>query len=128
MLIKTKINLKLYLSLSALSTVVACLFAQNFIEVLVILIIAGATIINQTVLVELVSEMFHSAAQGGLGGGPKVDKGRILVLSIVKIGVMLGAISFGVLFMGNRIIIPVINYVIMIFILAASMDRKGKAL
>jgi hypothetical protein len=128
MLIKTKINLRLYLSLSALSTFGACLFAQNFIEVLVILIIAGATIINQTVLVELVSEMFHSAAQGGLGGGPKVDKGRILVLSIVKIGVMLGAISFGVLFMGNRIIIPVINYVIMIFILAASMDRKGKAL
>jgi hypothetical protein len=128
MLIKTKINLRLYLSLSALSTFGACLFAQDFIEALVILIIAGATLINQSILVELVSEMFNTAAQAGLSGGAKVDQGRILMLSVVKIGVMLGAISFGVLFMGNRIIIPVINYVIMIFILAASMDRKGKAL
>lgn len=128
MLIKTKINLKLYLGLSTVSTAVACLFAQNFIEILTIFIIAIATVVNQTVLVELVSEMFSTAAQGGLSGGPKVDKGRVLMLTLVKMGVMLGAISFGVLFMGNRIIIPVINYVIMIFILAASMDRKGKAL
>lgn len=128
MLIKTKINLKLYLGLSALSTAGACLFAKNFIEILVIIIIAIATLVNQSVLVELVSEMFSSAAQGGLRGGPQVDKGRVMMLTLVKIGVMLGAISFGVLFMGNRIIIPVINYVIMIFILAASMDRKGKAL
>lgn len=128
MLLKTKINLKLYLGLSAVSTGAACLLAQNFIEVLAIIIIAMAAVINQSVLVELVLEMFSTAAQGGLSGGPRVDKGRVLMLTLVKMGVILGAISFGVLFMGNRIIIPVINYVIMIFILAASMDRKGKAL
>jgi hypothetical protein len=126
MLIKTKINLKRYIGLSLASTLIACLFTQNFIEAIVVFIIYGATLINQMVLVELVTEMMQNAARGGLrSDGPAVDKSRVLMLTIVKIGVMLGAISFGVLFMGNRIIIPVLNYVIMIFILAASMDRKG---
>lgn len=125
--IKTKINLKKYLGLSILTTVISCLFVQNIIEILVVIVIYIATLINQAILVELVVEMSESAKYTKFNSEPRVDKGRVLGLSLLKIFIMLGAISFGVLFMGNRIIIPVLNYVIIIFILALSLKQKVRA-
>lgn len=126
--IRTKIDLKKYIGLSLFTTAVSCFFVSNVIEVLVVLVIYLATLINQAILVELVVEMSESAKYTKFNDEkPRVDRGRILSLSLLKIIIMLGAISFGVLFMGNRIIIPVLNYVFIIFILAISLKQKVRA-
>jgi len=52
------------------------------------------------------------------------DKGRVILFFMGKMLVLFLGISLGVHFMGNRIILAILNYVAQIFILGVSLKRN----
>jgi fatty-acid desaturase len=68
----------------------------------------------------MLSEAIYELTLGKNGG----KRAKILILFIGKFIVLALAITFGVQIMGNRIIIPILNYIIQIFVVALSFHRK----
>ncbi|HLE11950.1 MAG: hypothetical protein A2504_06430 [Bdellovibrionales bacterium RIFOXYD12_FULL_39_22] len=117
MQLKAKINYPKYFILSAPSTAIAMSLAKNSVELAVIMGIYLITIINQLMLVRGTENYLSK-----ISGGPKGNLG-ILLLIIGKMAVLLFGISLGVHFMGKRVIIPLLNYVILIIVLAYSVKK-----
>jgi hypothetical protein len=92
---------------------VALAFARSVNEVLGILVIYLATILNQLLLVEGVFEL--------VGASNKV---KVVLLFLTKMAILFGALAFGVHLMGKRVIIPLLNYVVIIFVLGTSLKDK----
>lgn len=118
--IAEKINLKLFIPLSLGVTVVTSLFCRGLAEHLTHWGVYLAVLINFYMLRVIVRELIVAGK-----GQHKPDKFLMFMYTIGKLLVLFGAISLGVLFMGNRIIIPVLNYAFQIFVLCASYLRKG---
>jgi len=108
-----RINLVRYFLLSIPTTLVALAFARSVNEVLAILVIYLATILNQLLLVEGVFEL--------VGASNKV---KVVLLFLTKMAILFGALAFGVHLMGKRVIIPLLNYVVIIFVLGISLKNK----
>lgn len=90
-----------------------------------VLLVYLATLINQACLVEIVEEMSMASVPGPNGElAKKLDKFWLVQLGVVKLLVLVGALTLSVLFIGDRIIIPLINYVIIIFILGTSLKTR----
>ncbi len=119
MRIRKKINIKIYLGLSGAILPLSFYFAQNNKEILTILSVYLAVIINQWLLVETVEDLVLGAADQ-----KDVDKGQLVFMFILKTLILIAALTFGVQTMGNRIIIPIIIYVIQIFILYFSLKKN----
>lgn len=119
MLIRKKINFKKYLILSFIHIGPTYFIVNNLSEYKIILLVFVATVLNQWMLVESVESM----VQGALSGGDQ-DTANTVLLFLGKTILLLAALSFGVHIMGKRIIIPVLNYIIQIFILYFSFKRK----
>jgi hypothetical protein len=68
-------------------------------------------------LVNVVRDITQNAATG-----KPIDKVNMVMMIIGKVILLLAAITFGVQLMGNRIIIPVLIYVLQIAILYLSFD------
>lgn len=96
----------------------ACGLAQSYLDVAGILTVYLAACINQFILVKFVRDVFADSTDEQR---KKTDKLDIVGLFIFKIFILVAGISLGVLFMGDRVIIPVINYVIQMFILVYSL-------
>lgn len=118
----TKINLKLYIPLSFGTTALFIPFLNNKIEIYTHLGIYIATLLNLYMLVLFVQEMFTE----GKFKKEKSDKMMISIYAVCKLLVLFGALSFGVQFIGNRIIIPVINYIMQIFILVIGYTERNR--
>jgi len=121
MRIRKKINIKIYLGFSIAIILFSLLLAQNIKEMLTIVSVYFAVIINQWLLVETVEDLVLGAADQ-----KEVDKGQLVFMFITKAVILIAALTFGVQIMGNRIIIPIIIYVIQIFILYFSLNAKEK--
>jgi len=106
-----KINLTRYIILTVLTTCVACYFCNTFEEVCGVLIVYAATIINHLLLIEGGLQLTDAAS------GKKIDKINVVLVFIGKFTLLIGAIYLGWQFMGNRVFIPMVNYLIQIFIL-----------
>jgi hypothetical protein len=119
MLIRKKINIKKYLWLSTIHMGITYFIVNNAQEYFVVLLVFVATVINQWMLIESVNTMVQSAA-----GKPTEDTSSSVMMFLVKTLMLLVVLSFGVHFMGKRIIIPLLNYVIQIFILYFSFRQK----
>ena len=118
MLLKTKINLKKYFILTALTTVFCLALTANNEEKIAILVIYLATLINQFILVHLVQYLIDFVSKD-----IPIDKLKVIMLSVIKISVLFGSLYLGVLLMNSRVIIPLLNYVIHIFILVLSFKK-----
>jgi len=118
MLLKTKVNFKKYLLISLLPLAICFILAQGRTEIFVIFIIYIGAVINQLLLVELVMEMVNRPKAPEF---KKPRKRKLILLFVVKVTVLIAALSLGVHFMGNRVIIPLLNYVVQIFILGVSL-------
>jgi len=117
MRLKTKVDFRKYLVITMISTAFCCLFARSASEVVGIFIIYVAALLNQMMLTEIVLEMTSTEEE-------KIySKGSMITLGIGKFVVLIVGITLGVHFMGNRIIIPVLNYVIQIFALGFSLKQ-----
>ena len=119
MRIKTKINFKKYFSLAIASTLFCLAFARSKLEILAIIVLFVATCINQLMLLEAVTEMVTPVLdQGGV-----LRKWKIVALFVGKLLLLFSALGFGIHIMGGRVIIPVLNYVVQIFVLGISFNH-----
>lgn len=115
--IRERINLKKYFGYSAITTGICFVFVRNIEDVYGILIVYLATITNQLMLVEGIGGLI------AVNNGKTSSKQRIVLLFIGKIFLLFAGLSLSVHFMGKKVIIPLINYVVMIFILTLSSKR-----
>jgi hypothetical protein len=113
-----KINLISYILLTSLTTGVCCWFALGVDEVIGILIVYAATIINHLLLIEGGLQLTDAAS------GNKIDKLNLVFIFLGKFALLIGAIYLGWQFMGNRVFIPMLNYLVQIFILIFSYKRE----
>ena len=113
-----RINLWRYLILTVLTTAFACYFALNLNEIFGILIVYAATILNHLMLIEGGLQLTDAAS------GKKIDKLNIVLVFLGKFTLLIGAIYLGWQFMGNRVFIPMVNYLMQIFILVFSYKKE----
>ncbi|PIK14340.1 MAG: hypothetical protein CES88_08315 [Halobacteriovorax sp. JY17] len=123
MLLKTKINLKKFFLLSISTTILFLLFSRGWNDIIGILIVYVATVLHLGMLAEAVFELVKSQVSEGHIHNVK-DK--IMYLFAGKLLILILSLVISRQIMGNRIIIPVINYVIQIFILTFSIRSKGR--
>jgi hypothetical protein len=114
-----KVNLFKYTLLSLLLLGLAFFLARSNDERFVMLIVFSAACLNQWMLVNVVRGVTQNAADG-----TPVDKGNMVMMTIGKLLLVVTALSFGVHIMGNRIIIPVLIYVLQIAVLYLSFDKR----
>lgn len=115
-------NLKRYIPLSVTITVLFLCLAKNQNEILGILIVYLGTILNHYMLVQAVRRLVLSQLENGLGDN---DKKLMIFFFIGKLFILFLAIYIGWHFMGKRVIIPVLNYVLQILVLGVSLENKG---
>jgi hypothetical protein len=113
MFLTRRINFKKYLLLSLPTTLVTLVFVHSVKDVIAILIIYLGTILNQLLLVEGVF---------GLVGAS--NKSKVFSIFILKIAILFGALALGVHLMGKRVIIPLLNYIVLIFVLGVSLKNN----
>lgn len=123
MLLKTKINHKKFFLISIPVTAGFMAFSRDWNDALAMFIVYFATVIHLGMLSEAVFELIESQVTEGHIHNVK-DK--IMYLFLGKLTILILALLIGRQIMGNRIIIPVINYVIQIFILTFSIRTKGR--
>tara|TARA_R110000868_G_scaffold55424_2_gene172256 strand:+ start:10357 stop:10728 length:372 start_codon:yes stop_codon:yes gene_type:complete len=119
--IAQKINFKLFIPISVGLTAFFSIFCKGQAEVITHWAVYIAVLINFYMLHTVVRELIVAGK-----GQEKPDKFIMFAYSLGKLLVLFGALSLGVLFMGNRIIIPVLNYAFQIFALCASFLYKGE--
>jgi hypothetical protein len=98
-------------------------FARNTGDIFAILLVYVATVTHLAMLAEAVFELIESQIKDG---HIQNVKDKILYLFLGKLTILIMSLVISRQIMGNRIIIPVINYVIQIFILTFSIKTKGR--
>lgn len=119
--IAQKINFKLFIPISVGLTAFFSIFCRGWPEVLTHWGVYIAVLINFYMLHTVVKELIVAGK-----GQEEPNKFIMFAYALGKLLVLFGALSLGVLFMGNRIIIPVLNYAFQIFALCASFLYKGE--
>lgn len=108
-----RINFKKYLLFSLMTTLITLTFARGVNDVIAILIIYFATVLNQLLLVEGVFELTSAS-----------NKSKVIIIFLIKMAILFGALTLGVHLMGKKVIIPLLNYVVIIFVLGTSLRDK----
>ena len=119
MRIRKKINISKYFALSAVHIGLTYFLVHNIDEYKIILLVFVATVLNQWMLVESIETMVQGAAGKETG-----DTANSILMFLAKTILLLVVLSFGVHIMGKRIIIPLLNYIVQIFILYFSFRQK----
>lgn len=119
-----KIDHKLFWPLSLISTMVFCLFGRDFKEIIVIFAVYVATLISLFLLMYIMHSIIFD--QEALQKR-RIDKGKLFLYMILHILFLFGSIGLGVHFMGNRIILAVLNYVAQIFVLGFGLRKNLKS-
>lgn len=119
MLTTAKINLKKYGFLSAALLIAELAISKNAVEVQGMLVIFAAACLNQFMLVNVVRSASQNAAYG-----TEVNKGKMIIFSLGKVILLVAALIYGVHLMGNRVIIPLLIYVLQIAVLYLSFESK----
>lgn len=115
-----KIDFRKYIPLSSILIIASYFLSRSMTEFYVMLIVFVAACLNQWMLVSMVREIASSAS-----GGAPADKGNIIMMVLGKVAILVTALIFGVQIMGNRIIIPVLIYVLQIAVLYLSFTKPN---
>ena len=115
MLFAKKISFAKYLGLSFLPYLVGMCVEQTIRACAAYMVIFICVVINQIMLVNAVHLIVDASRTQ--------ERGRIISLFIAKGIILFLGISLGVHFIGNKVIIPVIFYIVQIFILVFSLKR-----
>jgi hypothetical protein len=113
-----KIDLKVFIPYSLATTLVFSFFLNGTNEILVLFVVYIATLINLALLVNLLMKMFELKLSGG-----EIKPLNIITMFILKLIIMFTALTWGIHLVGNRIIIPLLNYILQILILTFAMRR-----
>jgi len=117
--ILSRINFKKYILMVLASTTILFGFSDHSLAVLLVLVTVSVIVfINQIILLYLVGVMTYKKR--------KKKKKKILVfLAIFKILILFFALSLGIHFIGDKIILPVLNYVWQIFAIYFSSKQRS---
>ena len=115
----TRFRWRPFLFLSPSVTALFCLFAQASSEVIVIWGIYLLSLLNLFMGALIVRALIGMA---NVKGAP--NKGRIFLYSLGKLLLIVAGLGFGVLFMHDRIVIPVLNHVVQIHVFCFCFLRK----
>lgn len=113
-----KIDLKTFIPLSLLTTAIFLFFVNGTNEILVVLVIYLATLVNLSLLISLLMGMFEMKLSGS-----EIKPLNIITMFILKLIIMFAALTWGIHLIGNRIIVPLINYILQILILTFAMRK-----
>jgi hypothetical protein len=119
MLTNAKIDLKKYTLYSLILLALSYITVRSFDEYLVVLLVFAAACLNQWMLIYIVRSLSANAANLSPKNGPLIS-----IMTIGKLLLVIGALSFGVQIMGKRIIIPVLIYVLQIVVLYLSFKKQ----
>ena len=122
MLTSAKINLKNYTIYSAILLTLSYFTVRTFSEYLIVITVFVATCANHWMLIFVTRRMSENIVSKN-----QSNRGLITILTIGKLLLVAGALSFGVQIMGKRIIIPVLIYVLQIVVLYLSFEKKISA-
>lgn len=118
---KIKINLKKYVLISLPILAGSLSLSTNRMEIIAISLAYLFTLVNQLLLVYGVTELLNPAYIETPSQRPMK---RIVFSFIGKLIILAGVLVFCEQFMGKRVIIPVINYVLLIFVMFYSIEKK----
>lgn len=120
MQIKNRINLKIFIPTSLLTTAATCYFAAEPKVIAVTIFVYVAALVNLYMLSNLAMAILET------GAGKKLEKKKLVTTILLKLLILFGAIIIGGLIIGNKIIIPVLNYIIQIIVLSVSAHLVKK--
>lgn len=120
---KIGINLKKYFLYSLPSTGLCVFLARSPEEIFAIILALVLTFVNQYLLVLGVSELLNPAY---LEDSAQRPTKKIIFFFVLKMLILALALYFCAVIMGKRVIIPIINYVILIFVLYFSLEKKAR--
>jgi len=118
-----KIDQKLFWPLSLIVMLSFCLFARGVTEIVVIFLVYVATLISLFLLMYIMHVVIFD--QQALRER-RIDKAKLFLYMMLHILFLFGSIGLGVHFMGNRIILAVLNYVAQIFVLGFGLRKNLK--
>jgi len=118
-----RIDHKLFWPVSLITTLIFCLFGRNRTEILSIIFVYLATLIALFMLMAILHGLIMDPEVKATG---KVKKSRLFSYMFLHVIFLFGSIGIGVHFMGNRIIIAVLNYVVQIFVLGIGLRKNLK--
>lgn len=118
-----KIDHKVFWPFSILTTLIFCLFAKGQTEIVTIVSIYIAVLAALYMLMAILYSMMLDPEVRATG---KFRRGRLVIYMLLHILFLFGSIGIGVHFMGNRIILAVLNYVIQIFVLGIALRKNLK--
>jgi len=118
-----KIDHKLFWPLSLLATLVFSAFAKSQTEVFTILGIYLAVLVSLYMLMAIMHGVMLDPEVRATG---KINKSKLIIYMLLHILFLFGSIGIGVHFMGNRIILAVLNYVVQIFVLGIGLRKNLK--
>ena len=87
------------------------LFARNLREILVLFGINFATLVNMFLMIFVAEKLLFDSEGSGTKGG------MLAGVFVIKTIILLSAFIVGVHFVGNRVILSVINYAVQIIVL-----------
>ena len=122
MQLRTELNLKRYILFSLPSTALCVALCRSWVEILGVSTVYFGTVLNQIMLVASLREMLLPFVATG---SQKSNK-KIVLLFVGKLVILFGSLSLGVHLMGKRVLIPLINYVVLIFVLVLFGFKKTK--
>ena len=117
-----KINFKQFTPASIFTLGFFCFFAENQSELIVIVGVYLATLVNLLMLTEGIIELTRRDVHEE-NSRLQINKEKVIYLFIGKILLLILALTLGVQIIGNRIIIALINYIMQIFILVLSFKK-----
>lgn len=118
-----KIDHKLFWPLSLISTLCFGFFAKSQTEVFTILGIYFAVLVSLYMLMAIMYSMMLDPEVRATG---KINKSKLAIYMLLHVSFLFGSLGIGVHFMGNRIILAVLNYVIQIFVLGVALRKNLK--
>lgn len=122
MQLKKRINLKIFIPVSLSATALFLLFSSSRVETIVILGVYAATLINLYLLMNIIEKIIAAATSFD---AIEYSKFNMVLVFIGKMGIIFVALFISVQFVEKRVIIPLLNYVIQIFVLGVSFKRTG---
>ena len=122
MRLKTELNLRRYILFSLPSTAFCIALCRTWIDVLAVVVVYFGTVLNQIMLVASLREMLLPF----IDTESRRSNKKIVLLFVGKLVILFGSLSLGVHLMGKRVLIPLINYVVLIFVLVLFGFEKQK--
>ena len=120
---KNNFNLKIYSLISLVSTCAILMFAQNMLEIFAILFCLFSTVLNHYLLYYSVKEFLNPHYIEHPESKPSK---RIIAAVIVKFAVLVLAFILAARIMDKRVLLPILNYIVMIFALVFVAMYKVK--